>query len=337
MSVHVLHRGREESRPEWTGAIASEMEEVEQELRLRIETGVPAATELAAHLLSAGGKRLRPALVILSALACGSEVDRQGMVSVATAMEMMHMASLVHDDVIDETHERRGVSTANARWGNKVSVLGGDVLLARTFRLLAFEADAEVTRVISGAAVTMTESEVLQAAGGGSISFWESNYWHVIRDKTAVLMGACCECGAILAGAEPRVRSTLADYGLQLGLAFQVMDDVLDIAGDPALTGKEVGTDLAHGKFTLPVILALRDADASERHALLSALNRESLSREDVLGLADLLIESGAVQSARESALACASEARLRIAELPPSEYSDALASLTDFVVEREM
>lgn len=271
MGVRLLHPGREESRPEWAAVITSELDLIHDKLQSVIVSTVPEASEMCTHLLAAGGKRLRPALVVMAHHSCAGELVTESLIDVAAAVEVMHMASLVHDDVIDETRQRRGVSTANARWGNKLSVLGGDFLLAKTFRLLGTVADIDVIRVISQAAVVMTESEVLQAARGGSITLWESNYWNIIRDKTASLMSACCQCGAVLAGADEDARNALAQYGIHLGLAFQVMDDILDISGSPSRTGKAVGTDLSHGKFTLPVLLALQHADSGVKRKILQS------------------------------------------------------------------
>jgi len=215
-------------------------------------------------------------------------------------------------------------------------VLGGDYLLSKAFSLLAEEGSSDVLRVLANTAVRMTESEILQASGEGDISVWERNYWRIIRDKTADFMGACCECGAILGGADAAMRNALREYGVQLGLAFQVTDDVLDIIGDPELTGKEVGTDLMHGKFTLPVLLALPNLDESCAEEMREMLGKGVLTHLEVRRAAKLIIDSGAVELARQSASDCADKACEYLAQVPASEYRQALESLAGFVIYRE-
>lgn len=333
MSVSFLNTDIEETRPDWAVPIARELEMVERTLEATISSDVPTAYDLSLGLLSAGGKRIRPALVILSALASG-ECDTQRMLGIAAAAELVHMASLVHDDVVDETRERRGARTANDSWGNKISVLGGDYLLSKAFQLLAAHGGSDVLRVLSATAVRMTESEMLQATAEGDLALWESNYWRIIRDKTAHFMGACCECGASIGMAEPKTRELLREYGVQLGLAFQITDDVLDIAGDPLITGKATGSDLTHGKYTLPVLLALRDG--SDLHSLRSTLASGRLTREEAESVAARVIECGAVEDARGVAVECVDKAREQLRDVAASEYTQALDALANFVIRRQ-
>lgn len=331
MSISFLHRVDEESRPDWAAGIAFELEMVERTLASVLHSDVSPALDMSMGLLRAGGKRIRPSLMMLSALASGV-CDRDRMVSLAAAAELVHMASLVHDDVVDETRERRGASTANDSWGNKISVLGGDYLLSKSFLLLATHASPEILMSLSSTAVRMTESEILQASGEGDLAVWEANYWRIILDKTAVFMGSCCECGAYLTGANPDVREALREYGIQMGLAFQITDDVLDIAGDRALTGKETGTDLMHGKFTLPVLLALRD----DRDGILrEMLAKGRLTRSEAQDAAAKVVENGAVETARLAARECVEKAREQLVALAPSEHTLALDALAESIVAR--
>lgn len=332
MSVSILHRGIEEAGPDWSAPIAFELDMVERALEHAIDSDVPRAYDLSMQLLTAGGKRIRPSLMILCTLASG-ECDPERMVNLAAAAELMHMASLVHDDVIDETRERRGAQTANETWGNKISVLGGDYLLSKAFQLLSVHSSPEILRALSATAVRMTESEILQASGEGELGVWEANYWHIIRDKTAEFLGVCCECGAIITGADASTREALREYGVQLGLAFQITDDVLDIAGDRALTGKEIGTDLMHGKYTLPVLLALREDESGSLRAMLA---QGKLTREQAQEVARRVVDSGAVGDARLAALDCTELAIKQLAGIPPSEYTQALSSLASYVITRE-
>lgn len=335
MNAQVFHK-TEDTRPAWAVPIISELDLVESRLETVVDTDVSTALDLSMHLFSAGGKRIRPALAIMSALACGGVADGCSLIDLAAATELIHTASLVHDDVVDETHERRGVVTVTAKWGNKISVLGGDFLLAKSFCLLAGVGNIEAIRVLSATAVKMTESEILQASSEGDLASWEAHYWRIIEDKTAAFMAACCECGAILSGASQDIRDALTRYGLYLGLAFQVTDDVLDIAGDPAQTGKDIATDLTHGKFTLPVLLALKDADEDWRTEILRRLGDGFLSRSQASEVARLVIDSGAVDMARDVAREHAVRACEQITVLAPSDYTSALHALASSLVDRK-
>ena len=251
--------------------------------------------------------------------------------------ELVHMASLLHDDVVDETRERRGAPTANAKWGNKLSVLGGDFLLSKAFSMLSSDGNSEVFRVLSARAVEMTESEVLQATSEGSLPAWKSGYRRIIEGKTAGLMSACCECGAVVAGANNQARRAMAEYGRQVGLAFQITDDLLDIAGDSLLTGKEIGLDLTHGKFTLPVLLAADGDDPDIRRAWSSeAAGAGYLSQEQARDIAGVVIKSGAVAAARRVAMDHAQRACGQLDYMSSSDYTDSLRALASFVVGRE-
>ncbi len=281
---------------------------------------VTAASEISIPVLSAGGKRIRPALVILSALAAGASIS-QHLLDLAAATEFMHTASLIHDDVVDETTERRGMPTTKFEWGSKLSVLGGDFLLAKAFCLVSSVGDPAILNVLSSTGVKMSESEILQATCEGRLDAWEENYWRIIRDKTAAFMGACCECGALLASEDDAVRSALLGYGTQLGLAFQITDDLLDITGDPVETGKDVGSDLVHGKFTLPVLLALKNIDEQHRRDILSSFYKGPISHDNAREIAGLVVESGAAKMAREVACGYADNACRALDAIPSSEH----------------
>lgn len=332
MSVSVLHRDIEAMWPDWATPIAVEMDLVERALEATVCSDISTAYDLSTGLLAAGGKRIRPALVVLSAMISG-EPDMQPLLGVAAAAELVHMASLVHDDVVDETRERRGARTANDSWGNKISVLGGDFLLSKAFQLLAANGGTDVLRVISATAVRMAESEMLQATSEGDVDLWESNYWRIIRDKTAHFMGACCECGSYIGGADDKTRNLLREYGVELGLAFQITDDVLDIAGDPAVTGKATGSDITHGKFTLPVLLALRSS--SESSSLRSLLAKGRLAADEAAFAACEVIRCGALEEARAVAMQCVERARGQLSGIEASDYTRALDALARFMISR--
>jgi geranylgeranyl pyrophosphate synthase len=316
------------------GCIAAQLEEVGERLTRAVGSSSATASELALHLLNAGGKRIRPSLVLLSVGACGGDLASTSVIDLAAGVELLHMASLVHDDVVDETRERRGVTTANGRWGNKMSVLGGDFLLAKAFSLLVGVSATDATAVLSAAAIRMTESEMLQAESEGDADAWISNYWKIIGGKTAAFMSACCECGAIVADALPEHRQALSDFGSKFGMAFQITDDLLDILGDPSETGKDIGADLMHGKFTLPVLLAIDDPDKGPE--LRSWLQREILTPQEAGEVALAVIGCGAAAKAREMAVSYAKEARACLESIPSSPYTLGLASLAASTADRE-
>lgn len=332
MSITFLHSDQGMQGSNWTSAIADELESIELTIRSVINSSVEVASDLSGRLLASGGKRIRPSLLTLSALTCG-ECDRERMTYLAAATELVHMASLVHDDVIDETRERRGSATAGAQFGNKISVLGGDYLLSKAFHLLCVHGNPDILKSLSATAVVMVESEILQASGEGDLSLWESEYWRIIRGKTADFMASCCECGAMLADADVNQCQAMREYGLQLGLAFQITDDVLDIAGNSELTGKETGADLINGKFTLPVLMALRDADGDG--SLRKTLSKGHISACEAEKITAIIIESGALETANSAAADCVEAAIKQLSIFPQSIYTDALQSLAEFVISR--
>jgi len=334
MNVYALREGFTDTQSGWLTAVAPYLDMVERKIEQTIASDVPAAYHLSMRLFSAGGKRIRPALAILSALASDGSADTTRLIDFAVATELVHMASLVHDDVVDETSKRRGAPTANSLWGNKISVLGGDFLLSKAFGLLARDVDSEIIRVLSGAAVKMTEGELLQACSEGDFAAWEANYWTIIEGKCAAFMSACCECGAIIAGAQFAARAALAEYGLQIGYAFQITDDLLDITGDPSVTGKETGADLVHGKFTLPVLLACEDAE--ERRLLIES-GRIGITRDKALEVTNRVIACGAAERAANLANECAEKAVAQLACLPDSEFKAGLEGLAGALTGRKV
>jgi len=332
MCAFAVHQKRETELPDWAVPVAGRLELVERVIESALDSGVEVASEITAHLFSAGGKRIRPALVTLSAAACGGESSDGRVTSIAAAAELVHTASLLHDDVVDAASARRGVSTANATWGNTLSVLGGDFLLSKAFSLLAEVGHGGVLSVLSAAAVSMAESEMLQAVCEGSIELWQANYWRIIRGKTASLMAACCECGAMLAGANPAVRQALREYGADFGLAFQVTDDLLDVTGSPAQTGKDIGADLVNGKFTLPVLLAARDGLVPK-----PLIETGCPSPEDARRIVAAAIECGAAEETRRMAEDYADRARRCLEGIPESEHKAALEVLACSITTRDL
>ena len=282
------------------------------------------------YIIEAGGKRLRPLLSLLSAGALG-EV-RYDHIRLAAVIEFIHTATLLHDDVVDLSSLRRGRPTANAEFGNAPSVLVGDFLYSRAFQVLVAIGNMPLMALLSDTTNTVAEGEVLQLSRAGNASTDEETYFQVIHSKTAVLFAAACAGSALLSGADDEYQA-LYDYGLNLGIAFQVVDDILDYEGDPAETGKNVGDDLAEGKPTLPLIYVLNNGNNTQRQLVENAISHKSAEHlDDIVGIVQT---SGALEYCRERARHYSDLARTALATLPPSAHRDAMAALIDLALER--
>ena len=245
-----------------TAMLEPELHATNRAIVARMDSPVALIPQLAAHLVAAGGKRLRPLLTLASAKLCGYEGERQ--VQLAACVEFIHTATLLHDDVVDESVLRRGYASANAVFGNKASVLVGDFLFARAFQLMVEDGSLDVLRILSAAAATIAEGEVLQLTTQNDLNTTEQKYFDVIRGKTAALFAAACEVGGVISNRPAVQCAALAQFGLDLGMAFQLVDDALDYSADESELGKTVGDDFREGKLTYPVLLAIADADSDE-------------------------------------------------------------------------
>ena len=292
----------------------------------------PRIRDVAAHIFGAGGKRLRPLLALSAARLVGD--PRQDHIRLAATVEFIHTATLLHDDVIDESGQRRGRPTANLLWDNTSSVLVGDFLFARAFELMVETGSLRVLGILSRAAATISEGEVLQLTAARSLATDEATYLTVIRGKTAALFAAACESGALVAGGTDDQAAALARYGDALGVAFQIADDLLDYEGTDA-TGKSVGDDLRERKMTLPVIRAVAAADCDERAFWQRVIETGRQEPGDLAEARALLEQGGALDSARSAALGWAGEARSALAALPAGPIRDRLADLADYAVAR--
>jgi octaprenyl-diphosphate synthase len=319
--------------------VQADLAAVEEMLNEEIRSDVRAAYAISGHTLSAGGKRLRPAAVLLSARSVRNAFPAQTVYSSASAVELIHMASLIHDDVVDGTDERRGRPTANVIYGNQISVLVGDYLLAKSIYLAAREGVLEVIRIFSKVTVGLSEGEVLQITSQGDPETTEDTYYDIIRRKTAGFIAGCCEVGAVLSEASPTVRLALYDYGMALGLAFQIADDLLDFLGDPKLTGKPRGSDLREGKMTLPLIAAYRSLPPSDDRKRMIAewiSDPETLTSAAIEQIVSTIHECGGFAYAREAAVRQVEEAQAIISRiLPSSRYKDSLNSLAEYALGR--
>ena len=316
--------------------VKQDLEAVEERMNADLGSDVRTVYALTRHILNAGGKRLRPAMVALAARAAADTVNSERLATVGAAVEFVHMATLVHDDVVDNTATRRGKPTANAVFGNGVAVLSGDYILARAMRLLAIDGDLRVIRTVSEITVEMSEGEVMEISATGRADLSREDYLEILRKKTAVFVEGCCRCGAIVAGAPSDIEDALADYGYRLGMAFQIADDLLDYTGDPEITGKPRGTDLKDGRATLPFLLALECAADDEKAKLLAAFGNATLSDEAVQEICDLLTRYECFDRTREAAQDQVQKAEKALSLLPPSAARDCFTALTDFVVQRD-
>lgn len=300
----------------------------------RMQSDIPLIPQLAGHLIAAGGKRIRPLLTLASAALFGYKGDRQH--RLAACVEFIHTATLLHDDVVDASDQRRGRASANALFGNEAAVLVGDFLFSRSFQLMVEDGSLDVLRILSNASAVIAEGEVMQLSTANNLETTEEQYMQVIRSKTAELFAAACEVGAVVAGRAPAECRTMREYGLCLGIAFQISDDVLDYAASEERLGKSLGDDFREGKMTLPVIRALQDANADERafwRRCMTDLNQQERDFGEALRL---FKKYNALNSSLETAREFAARGRQLLSDLPTHPLRNHLADLISFAVERD-
>jgi octaprenyl-diphosphate synthase len=311
--------------------IAGDMREVDAVIAQRLDSGVPLVGQVARYIISAGGKRLRPALLLLVSGALGYQGPQR--FNLAAVVEFIHTATLLHDDVVDDSTLRRGRATANEMFGNPASVLVGDFLYSRAFQMMLDARDMRVMEILAEATNVIAEGEVLQLMNMHDASLDEEGYLRVIRSKTAKLFEASTRLAAVLAGSPPAVEQACADYGQALGTAFQVIDDVLDYDGDAAEMGKNLGDDLREGKSTLPLIAAMERAAPAQRNLIRGAIEQGSVDALDAI--VDIVRDTGALEVARRAAAAEAQRAIDCLALLPRNAYSEGLLQLASSLLDR--
>lgn len=315
-------------------ALATEMEAVSALITERMASEyAPRIPEVTAHLVGAGGKRVRPMLTLAAAAMCGYGGPYH--IHLAATVEFIHTATLLHDDVVDESEQRRGRPTANLLWDNQSSVLVGDYLFARSFQLMTEPGSMPVMRILSNAAATIAEGEVLQLTAARNLATDESTYLQIVRGKTAALFSAATEVGGVIADAPQSQVQALFDYGDALGIAFQIVDDLLDYQGDASATGKNIGDDFRERKLTLPVIKAIALADADERAFWVRTIEKGQQEDGDLDHALALLNKHGTLATTRKDALAWAAKAKAALDALPAHEIKDMLTDMADYVVAR--
>ncbi|WP_355661996.1 octaprenyl diphosphate synthase [Halomonas salifodinae] len=313
-------------------AVAEDFAAVNRTIQAQLASRVPLVETIGNYITESGGKRLRPLLVLLAARSLGYQGEQH--ITLATLIEFMHTSTLLHDDVVDESHMRRGKATANDAWGNAPSVLVGDFLYSRSFQMMVELGSMEVMRILSGATCIIAEGEVLQLTNVGNPDVDEAAYFETIQGKTAMLFEAASHTGAIIAGATPEQEAALQHYGRYLGLAFQLIDDLLDYQGDAEAMGKNVGDDLAEGKPTLPLIQAMVAGNAEQAEVIRQAIRQGGLERlDEVLAIVEA---TGALDYTRARAEEMAALALAQLDALPESPYRESMARLARLAVERK-
>jgi octaprenyl-diphosphate synthase len=311
--------------------IAADMTEVDGVIARRLDSGVPLVGEVSRYIISAGGKRLRPALLLLVCGALGYKGAQR--YNLAAVVEFIHTATLLHDDVVDESTLRRGRATANESFGNPASVLVGDFLYSRAFQMMLDAGQIRVMEILADATNVIAEGEVLQLMNMHDPSLDEAAYLRVIRSKTAKLFEASARLGAVLAQADPQVEQACADYGQALGTAFQVIDDVLDYDGDTVEMGKNLGDDLREGKATLPLIAAMQRGTSEQRDLIRHAIETAGVAQLDQI--VSIVRETGALEVTRHAAAAEARRAVEAARQLPDNAYSQGLLQLAAQLLQR--
>ena len=309
------------------------MRAVDGIIRRSLDSDVVLIRAIAEHIIGGGGKRLRPSMVLLSASACGYSSGGLHH-ELAAVVEFIHTATLLHDDVVDESELRRGRKTANAEFGNAASVLVGDFLYSRAFQMMVATGDLRVLQVLADATNTIAEGEVLQLLNTHNAAITEAEYLAVIRRKTAKLFEAAAQLGALIAGVPDKLVAALGCYGMHLGTAFQLIDDVLDYSGDATSTGKNLGDDLNEGKPTLPLIHVLQNGSPQQIEVVHRAI--EHGGRSGFADVMEAIQATGALSYARSAAAGEAEKCHAAIAELSDSKYKDSLLELAVFAVERD-
>jgi len=299
----------------------------------QLHSDVPLVENIGHYIVEAGGKRLRPLLVLLTARCCNIQSDQH--IPMAAVIEFIHTATLLHDDVVDMSTLRRGRPTVNAQWNNPSSVLVGDFIYSRAFQMLVRIGNMRIMQLIADTTNKIAEGEVLQLITKQNSAATEENYMQVIRDKTAILFQAAAQCGAILGGADSTTEKALTNFGMHLGTAFQLIDDVLDYAGDSSALGKNIGDDLAEGKPTLPLIYAMTNGTSQQAQLIKETLSAEVVSPQSLQDVIEIVQSSGALDYSQQLAETQAALALKCLSVLPASDYRNALETMVGFSTHR--
>lgn len=316
-----------------TALVQDDMQAVEAQIRKKLASDIPLIGQVGEYLLASGGKRIRPMLLLLAAKICNYSGNHH--IALAGVIEFIHSASLLHDDVVDGAELRRGNRSVNAVWGNEASVLVGDFLFAKSFSVMVECESLKILQLLSDTTTKMAEGEVQQLLNTADLEVDEKSYLDVIRYKTAILIAAACQVGAVLAEASAEQEEALHEFGLEIGIAFQLMDDALDYVADQQDFGKARGHDLEEGKMTLPLIHTYAAADETERHEISRIIELESLTDVDLDRVCELIQKYGGIEYTRQRATQRIELAKVQLEIFPVGGVRDALCDLADYVVAR--
>lgn len=329
---HIVTKGSKISMYKQIRAVVeADFEAVNQTIIDQLHSNVGLVESIGHYIIDAGGKRMRPVLVLLSANACGVTGSKH--VSLAAVIEFIHTATLLHDDVVDMSSMRRGKPTANEQWSNPSSVLVGDFIYSRAFQVLVDIGSMDIMRIMADTTNRIAEGEVLQLINQHNVAATEESYLRVIRDKTAILFSAAAECGAIIANASKEQQSILREVGMHIGMAFQLVDDVLDYVGDAESMGKNVGDDLAEGKPTLPLIHAMRTAPAADAELVRKSIQKGT--QDDLQAVVEIVKASGSLDYTTALAQQEVQKACELLAKLPESPFRRALEDMAHLAISR--
>lgn len=312
--------------------IKDDLKIVERELKKVVKIEDPLLAEASTHLLNAGGKRLRPAFALVAGKTC--RYNPKKLIPLAMALELIHMASLVHDDVIDDSYTRRGIPTVKANWGDQISIYTGTYLLAQSLVLISKCEDPVISRILADISVKMCEGEIVQIVSSFDPKQTIKDYLFRIKRKTALLISASCELGAVASGAPDYHVSALSRYGYYLGMAFQIGDDILDLTSNEKVLGKPVGSDLKQGIVTLPVIFAL--TYSSDRHRLAEIVSKKEKKEDEILEAINIIKNCEAIERSFEVSNSYLEKAKIKLRSIPRGKAADSLALIADFIGKRK-
>jgi len=314
--------------------VQDDLEKIEIALKKNLQSHLDLVSEVAGHLLFSGGKRLRPLLIILCARIC--DYNKGDEISISTAVEYLHAATLLHDDIVDDAALRRGKPVANSIWGNPITVLVGDFLFARASSIVSSTGKMGVVKVMAEIMEEMSQGEIDQLVRKGDLNISEKDYMKVIRQKTAVLFQGACQTGAIIADAEKKKEKALSAFGLNIGIAFQMIDDLIDYISDTKTLGKEAGADIKEGKLTLPVIYSLKKASSSDRTFIHKMIENKNFSKHDFQTLIELLEKYKGISYVQDKAAFYIKKAKESLSIFPSSEHKEILTAIADFTLVRD-
>jgi len=314
--------------------IRDDLVRVEREFGRHLQSQVTLIPKIGKYIQQSGGKRVRPAVLLMAARLCGYEGERA--VTNAAVVEFIHTATLVHDDIIDDSQYRRGRLAVHSQWGNDITVLLGDFLYIKSMSLALSQDSLEIVRLLCDVTLRMIEGELYQLTKNGDVNITEDEHFDIIRRKTAYLFAGCAQIGGMLGESTPEQQGALREYGFNLGIAFQVMDDLLDFTGDAAALGKPVGGDLREGKVTLPIIRLLANADSAARALIARVIDERSVTLERWAEITRMLRQSGAIDYATARAYEYAHTARQKLSAFPDGPERAALSALAEFVLLRD-